>query len=104
MQRKLAPTVLGGLLISLSARATVTPKTVDLHLANQYLSDGRYDTALSMYDELVRQNPMNAAAWNNRAIARVRLGQAVAAVGDYTRAIDLSPRDPELYTNRGDAY
>jgi tetratricopeptide (TPR) repeat protein len=48
--------------------------------------------------------PQDPAPWNDRAVARVRLGQLVGALGDYSRAIELSPLDPELYLNRGNAY
>jgi tetratricopeptide (TPR) repeat protein len=34
----------------------------------------------------------------------VRLGQEVGALGDYTKAIELNPSDPELYLNRANAY
>src|SRR4051812_34484615 len=104
MGHKLGLTVLAGLLITLPACATTRPATVDLDLANQYLRDGRYNTAERLYDDLVRLDPMNMAVWNNRGIARVRLGHTMAALGDYTHAIDMSPQDPELYLNRGDAY
>ena len=102
MTRKLHPTILAGLLLTLSACATT--ETPSLDLGNRYMDNGRYDVASRVYDDVLRLDPMNVAAWNNRGIARVRLGQTVGALGDYTHAIELSPRDPELYLNRGDAY
>ena len=102
MTPKLRSTALAGLLMTLSACATTTESGLDL--GNRYLQTGRYDNAVLVYDDIVRFDPMNAAAWNNRGIARVRLGQTIGALGDYTQAIHLSPRDPELYLNRGDAY
>jgi len=52
----------------------------------------------------VLTNPSSVAAYNNRAGAQVHLSHYVAALGDYTRAIDLSPLDPELYFNRANLY
>jgi tetratricopeptide (TPR) repeat protein len=66
--------------------------------------DGRYEEALEAFDDAVLRRQDDPAAYNNRAVARVRMGQLVGAVGDYTRAIQLSPMDPELFLNRGNAY
>lgn len=69
-----------------------------------YYLDGRFESALVSFDEAVRLAPQDAAAWNDRGLARLRLGQHVEALGDLTKAIELAPLDPELYFNRGNVY
>jgi len=64
---------------------------------------GRYAEALAAFDEAVRLAPGSAAAYNNRAVARVRVGDARGAVGDYTRALELTPFDAGIMFNRGNA-
>lgn len=64
---------------------------------------GNYLAAADAFTENIRLHPRSAAAWNNRAVARVRLGDLNGAVRDYNRAIELSPSDAELYFNRANA-
>lgn len=68
-----------------------------------FYDSGNYLAAADAFTDDIRLHPRSAAAWNNRAVARVRLGDLNGAVRDYNRAIELSPSDPELYLNRGNA-
>ncbi|HEU5322992.1 MAG TPA: tetratricopeptide repeat protein, partial [Methylomirabilota bacterium] len=68
-----------------------------------FYGNGEYLFALDAFNAAVRESPRSAAAWNNRAIARVRLGRLEDAIRDYNRAILLAPRDPEIHFNRGNA-
>ena len=43
-------------------------------------------------------------AYNNRAMAFVKMRQYDKAIDDYTRAIELNPRYFVLFSNRGEAY
>jgi tetratricopeptide (TPR) repeat protein len=65
--------------------------------------DGRYEGAMLAFDNAVRTNP-SVAAYNNRAGALVHLGHLMPALGDYTQAISMAPRDPELFLNRANVY
>jgi tetratricopeptide (TPR) repeat protein len=64
---------------------------------------GNYLAAAEAFTEAVRLRPHSAVAWNNRAVARVRLGDLNGALRDYNRAVELAPEDAELYFNRGNA-
>jgi tetratricopeptide (TPR) repeat protein len=64
---------------------------------------GNYLAASDAWSDDIKLHPRSAAAWNNRAVARVRLGDLDGALRDYNRAIELSPEDAELYFNRGNA-
>jgi tetratricopeptide (TPR) repeat protein len=66
--------------------------------------EGYYTSARDAFDTAVRQEPRNATAFNNRGVARVRLGDLNGAVLDYTRAMELAPADAEIVFNRGNAY
>lgn len=68
-----------------------------------FYESGNYLAAADAFTDDIRLQPRSAAAWNNRAVARVRLGDLDGAIRDYNQAIELSPRDAELYFNRGDA-
>ena len=46
-------------------------------------------------------NPNNAEAYNNRGVAKARLGHHNQAIPDYDTAIHLSPDDANSYHNRG---
>lgn len=68
-----------------------------------FYESGNYLAAADAFSGDIRLHPRSAAAWNNRAVARVRLGDLDGAMRDYNRAIELSPSDAELYFNRGNA-
>jgi tetratricopeptide (TPR) repeat protein len=66
--------------------------------------EGYYASARDAFDSAVRDDPRNATYWNNRAVAKVRLGDLDGAVQDYTQAMALAPQDAEIVFNRGNAY
>ena len=68
-----------------------------------YYESGSYLSAADAFTEEIRRHPRSAAAWNNRAVARVRLGDLNGAIRDYNRAVELAPSDAEIYFNRGNA-
>ena len=72
--------------------------------ANDAYADGRYEEALDGYDEAIRLNPRDAAAFNNRGNTLKRLGRLEGAIRDYDEAIRLAPDEYATYSNRGDAY
>lgn len=102
MNRKLGSIVIGALALALAACTMTRLSAMDRGAID--LREGRHEAAFQRFDDAVKAMPRSAAAWNNRGIARVRLGDLVGALGDLTRAIELAPTDPELYFNRGDIY
>lgn len=68
-----------------------------------FYDSGNYLAAADAFTDEIRLHPRSPAAWNNRAVARVRLGDLNGALRDYNRAIELAPSDADLYFNRGNA-
>jgi tetratricopeptide (TPR) repeat protein len=101
MNRRLAAIALIALVPILGACAGTRASSIDQGLA--LYRDGRYEAAMLAFDNAVRLEP-SVAAYNNRAGAHVHLGNLVQALGDYTQAISMSPRDPELFVNRSNVY
>jgi tetratricopeptide (TPR) repeat protein len=66
--------------------------------------EGWYGSAKDAFDTAVARNPANAAAINNRGVAKARLGDLEGAVTDYTLALQRTPQDPEIVFNRANAY
>lgn len=85
-----------------STACTTAVRPMDRGLA--YYNNGQYLAAIDQFNVAVREAPNSAAAYNNRAIARVRIGDLTGAIEDYTRAIALTPYDAEVSFNRGNAF
>jgi tetratricopeptide (TPR) repeat protein len=68
---------------------------------------GRYlsgdSSAEELFDEVIRANPGDALAYNNRGNARVARGDFAGAVGDYDQALRLEPGLGFAYFNRANA-
>jgi tetratricopeptide (TPR) repeat protein len=86
--------------VALAACVTSTPAR---ERGVVFYESGSYLAAADAFTEDIRLHPRDSAAWNDRAVARVRLGDLDGAVRDYNRAVELSPGDAELYFNRGNA-
>ena len=57
--------------------------------------------AISAYDQAIRLDPSNSAAYYNRGNAKVGLEQYEAAIQDYNEAIRLNPKYSAAYYRRG---
>jgi tetratricopeptide (TPR) repeat protein len=68
------PPDLGGQGSSPAPKGSAPPNYYDLGL--QYYLDAQYDKALDAYDEAIRRDPKNAAAYNSRAWLRATCTQA----------------------------
>jgi len=60
--------------------------------------------AIGDYDEAIRLNPKNAAAFNNRAVTLVSVRQYDRAIKDYDEALRLQPDNGLYVKNRGNAF
>lgn len=74
---------------------------------------GNYQKALSLYNQLIKQNPNHAAALTNRALVWEKLPvkntaekakNQTFAEQDYLRALDVNPKQAETYNNLGALY
>jgi tetratricopeptide (TPR) repeat protein len=63
--------------------------------------NGDLDGALVDFDQAVKANPKNDAAYYNRAQARRLKNDSAGAIADYSRAIELGSINPAAYNNRG---
>ena len=61
-----------------------------------YVCD-EYDTGAALIDQALAINPNLAAGWGNRGLASVFLGQHEVAIEQTSRALRLSPLEPEAY-------
>jgi len=86
-------------ILALTACASVPPGQE----GEAFYNAGNYLAAADAFTEEIHDHPRSAAAWNNRAVARVRLGDLDGAIRDYNRAVELAPSDAEIYFNRGNA-
>ncbi len=83
-------------------------EVVDYFLGRMKLDAGRPKQAKKFLDRFLAAQPDHAKALVTRARALVRLGQPLAAAGDYTRAIDAFNAadrrpDPSYYLDRARA-
>ena len=58
---------------------------------------------ISAYDQAIRLDPGNSAAYNNRGSVKAELKQNEEAIEDFDRAIRLNPNHSVAYYNRGNA-
>jgi tetratricopeptide (TPR) repeat protein len=53
---------------------------------------GRYDAAKKEIDESIKLDPLNPEAYHNRGVIHERSGDRAAAVADYRKALEVSPK------------
>jgi tetratricopeptide (TPR) repeat protein len=70
----------------------------------QLSMEGRWEEAISEFDEAIKVNPKDSLAYYNRANAYRNLGEYRLAIQDYDEVLGINPRDALAYDNRGDAY
>jgi tetratricopeptide (TPR) repeat protein len=58
----------------------------------QHMQDGRFDEALTAFDELVKLTPGFAEAWNRRATLLYLMGEHSASIADIKHTLVLEPR------------
>lgn len=61
---------------------------------------GDFERAIREYDLYLVASPGNPAAWSNRAIANLELGDLQAARADIDRAAQLAPDERDIIENR----
>jgi tetratricopeptide (TPR) repeat protein len=61
--------------------------------------------SVSLWSFVIAEEPVRVPiAYNNRGVERRKKGQLDLALQDYTRAIELDPKNAKFYTNRGIAF
>jgi tetratricopeptide (TPR) repeat protein len=65
---------------------------------------GDHDKAIAEYDEAIKANPEDAAAYNTRGVSYNAKGDRERAIKEWSEAIRLDPNMAVAYLNRGNAY
>jgi len=101
MKRMLSATLgLVAVAVVLVSCSTTSPS---MERGSAYYRNAEYVAAADAFSEAIAKNPRSAAAWNNRAATRLRLGDVNGAIADYNKALELAGYDAEIYYNRGNA-
>jgi len=61
-----------------------------------------YKSIIRTLSKVLEENPLHAAALNNRGLARFEIGECDSALQDFERAIQAGHRSAVPYMNRGD--
>ena len=73
----------------------------EFYIGLTFHKKGEYEEAIKHYDQAIRINPQDAAAYNNRGISKRTLGWHHDALADYDQAIRINPQYADAYYNRG---
>ncbi|KAL5993850.1 hypothetical protein ACLOJK_038207 [Asimina triloba] len=67
------------------------------------VNEGRYDQAISIFDQILRENPTSPEALIGRGTAYAFQRELDAAITDFTKAIESNPLAGEAWKRRGQA-
>ena len=73
------------------------------HRGQRLVSEGRFDRAIADFDEAIRLDPEDAAAYATAAPPGRQKQEFDKAIADYDEAIRLDPERRQAYNNRGTA-
>jgi lipoprotein NlpI len=69
--------------------------------ADAALRRGNFDRAADHLSKVIQVAPNNAAAYNDRGVARQGMGDYRGAIDDFNKAIAIAPDMPKAYGGRG---
>lgn len=69
--------------------------------ALQAYRDERWEEALDLFASAILADPIHVASWIYRALALNRLGRTFDAFVHMTRALEIDPKRPDAWCNRG---
>ena len=75
--------------------------TSEARLAEEALNRGDFARASIAYQKIAKQWPDVAFVHTRRGRALLELGRQAEAIGEFNRALELDPREPEALYNRG---
>ena len=64
----------------------------------------KYEEAISLFDKSIELDPDFAYSYNNRGLAKIKLGQTDEGLQDINRSFKLDPNDSYGYRNLGIYY
>jgi len=68
---------------------------------NREAREGNYDSAINIYDKVLKINPNNADIYYNRGLAWAYKRDLENAISDYTKALEIKKDFKDAYHNRG---
>lgn len=68
------------------------------------IKQGNYTAAIELFSLLIKRNPQNVTAYNNRGLLYFQNGQFSHALADYNNALQLNPKLAKIYNNRANCY
>ncbi|KAK1269258.1 hypothetical protein QJS04_geneDACA006309 [Acorus gramineus] len=79
--------------------------SLDFRLSHgiEKVNEGRYDRAVSIFDQILRENPDSPEALIGRGTAYAFQRELNAAISDFTKAIQSNPSAGEAWKRRGQA-
>src|SRR6478609_4793381 len=75
-----------------------------MQAADQAYEHSRFHHAIGLYNQVLTQDPQNAAAYNRRGLAKAAIRDNPGAISDYTMAIAVAPNFYNAYLNRGNLW
>ena len=84
--------------------AEVQPQAADPDIAACQQVETALQACSAIIEASTTQTDALAWAYNNRGIAAAAKGDLLAAIADYSKAIELAPDDASAWSNRGSAY
>ena len=73
------------------------------YLGVTFQQQGNYKKAVDYYEKVIKYDPKDTRAYNNRGNAKYGLGDYEGAISDYDKAIECNPKYANAYYNRGNA-
>jgi stress-induced-phosphoprotein 1 len=70
---------------------------------NQYLQSGDYDQAIEAYTQAIQLDSKDHVFYSNRSAAYLSKGDALSALSDAEKCIEISPQWPKGYSRKGAA-
>jgi len=91
-------------LLASSALLPAQPAKTTFQQGVDAYNQGNFDAAIAFDTEVIRLNPKNANAYDNRGLAYFAQLNDDQAIADYNQAIRLDPNNAQPYYDRGNAY
>jgi len=90
-----------GALWLLSIFAAFMWHTDPIAISVSKIQAGNYSEAIRILDDVIEQKPQSAMARQNRGMARLCSDDTTGSIDDYSKLIELEPKNPTGYLMRG---
>lgn len=77
---------------------------IDRMRGNEFYAQGELQCALECYDRAIETYPADPAAYSNRALVNLKLGNHDAVIADTDKALRCDENFVKAYYRRGKAY